>query len=74
VVRSTASGAAPCPSGRAPTDQDLELLVGLVGVGEEPQQDVQGQLVGQPGQLGDLAGLGIGDDRRGVVMSKGWRR
>ena len=44
-------------------DQQLELLVGLVGVGEEAGQEVQKDLVRDRGDLRDAMGLGVRDHR-----------
>jgi hypothetical protein len=37
-------------------DQRVQLLIGLIGVGEEPGQQVKQYLVSEVEQLGDLAG------------------
>ena len=54
-------------------DQQLELLVGLVGVGEEPGQQVQEDLVGDRGDLGDAWASGFVITVTGSARSNGCR-
>src|SRR5262249_3255681 len=44
-------------------DEGRQLLFGLVGVGEEPVQQLQHQFVGDRGEPGHLKGDRVGDDR-----------
>ena len=53
----------PCHQAERGSGEHVELLIGLLGVGEEPRQHLQQRLVAEREQLGDLARGGITDQQ-----------